>query len=189
MSPRSSTRPSKGSHGVGRRRADRDALEKRRLQAARLFVKGMRPAEVARQLGVSRQSASVWHQAWEEEGVRGLKQAERAGRPPFLTVRELKGVQRALLKGPGAYGWSTQLWTLERVADVIAMETGVRYHVGHVWKILRRLGWSWQKPARRATERDEEAISRWVREEWPEIKKSPAGSRLGSSSRMRAEPR
>jgi transposase len=183
MNPRSS----KGSRGTGRR--DRDALEQRRLRAARLFAKGMRPAEVARELGVSRQSATTWHHAWEEEGVRGLRQAARAGRPALLTEKELNDVRRALLKGPRAYGWSTELWTLQRVADVIAMETGVRYHIGHVWKILGRLGWSWQKPARRAVERDEEAIARWVREEWPEIKNPPAGSRPGSSSRTKAEPR
>jgi len=159
------------------------------LRAARLFAKGMRPAEVARELGVSRQSATVWHRAWQEEGVGGLRQAERAGRPALLTTEELGKVQRALLQGPAAYGWHTELWTLERVGDVIAMETGVRYHVGHVWKILRRLGWSWQKPARRAIERDEEEIARWVREEWPAISNSPAGSRPGSSLRMRAEPR
>ena len=187
MNPRSSTRSSKGSRGGGRH--DRGALEQRRLQAARMFAKGQRPAEVARELGVSRQSATVWHRAWEEEGVAGLRQAERAGRPPLLTTKEVADVERALLKGPAAYGWNTELWTLERVADVIAMETGVRYHVGHVWKVLRRLGWSWQKPARRASERDEEAITRWVREEWPEVKNSPAGSRPGSSSRMRAAPR
>jgi len=168
---------------------DRTALERRRLQAARLFAKGVRPAEVARQLGVSRQSATAWHQAWREEGVRGLRKAERTGRPPRLTAKELKDVQRALLEGPGAYGWGTELWTLERVATVIAITTGVRYHIGHVWKILRQLGWSWQKPARRAIERDEESISRWVREEWPEIKNSLAGSRPGSSSRTKAEPR
>lgn len=186
MSPSSSTRSSRGSRRVG---SFRDALEQRRLRAAGLFAEGVRPAEVARQLGVSRQSATEWHRAWQEEGVRGLRQAERTGRPPRLTTKELKSVQRALLKGPGAYGWRTELWTLQRVADVIAIETGVRYHIGHVWKILRGLGWSWQKPARRAAERDEEAIVRWVREEWPEIKKSPAGSRLGSSSRTKAEPR
>jgi len=92
-------------------------------------------------------------------------------------------------QGPGAYGWSSQLWTLERVADVIEIETGVRYHVGHVWKLMRRLGWSWQKPARRAIERKEDEIAGWVREEWPETKNQHAGSGPGSSSRTRAEPR
>ena len=109
---------------MGGRRANRDVLEQRRLQAARLFEKGVRPAEVARRLGVSRQSATSWQHAWEDEGVRGLRQAERTGRPPLLDGKELKAVERALVKGPSAYGWSSQLWTLERVADVIAIETG-----------------------------------------------------------------
>ena len=187
MNPRSTTRSSTGSRWTERR--DRGALEQRRLRAGRLFAKGVRPAEAARQLGVSRQAATVWHHAWQEEGVRGLRQAERTGRPPVLTAKELCKVERALRAGPAAHGWHTELWTLARVADVIAMETGVRYHIGHVWKILRALGWSWQKPARRAIERDEEEIARWVREEWPTILNSPAGSRPGSSSRMRAEPR
>src|ERR1051326_5195120 len=115
MGPSSSTRSTRGSRGVGGRRVDRDALEQRRLKAARLFAKGVRPAEVARELGVSRQSATDWHHAWKEEGVRGLRQAERTGRPPRLTERELKDVQRALLEGPAAYGWETELWALERV--------------------------------------------------------------------------
>ena len=90
-------------------------------------------------------------------------------------------MRRALLQGPAAYGWKTELWTLERVATVITITTGVQYHIGHVWKILRQLGWSWQKPARRASERDEEAIARWVQEEWPEIKNTLAGPAFHSS--------
>src|SRR5262245_9488277 len=165
-------RSSNGKLGMrGRRPADRKALEERRLQAARLFAKGLHPAEVARQLGGWRQSTCVWFRGWEAEGKQGLKRAERAGRPPLLTEKELRQVERALLKGPRAHGWSTELWTLKRVADVIAMETGVRYQIGHVWRILRRLRWSWQKPARLAMERDEQAIRDWVREEWPATKK------------------
>ena len=122
MNPRSSTRSSEDSRGVGRR--DRGALEQRRLRAAWLFAKGIRPAEVARELGVSRQRHGL------APGVRGLRQAERAGRPPLLTTKELSQVQRALLEGPAAYGWHTELWTLGRVAGVIAIETGIRYHVG-----------------------------------------------------------
>ncbi len=189
MSPRLSTRSNKGSAGTGRRPGDRDALESRRLQAGQLFKEGVRPAEVARRLGVSRQNATVWYHAWEAEGKRGLRKAERAGRPPRLSARQLARVEKALLKGAAAYGWSTQLWTLERVAEVIAIETGVRYGQSGVWDLLRRMNWSWQKPARQAIERDEEKVARWVREEWPEIKKAPAGSRPGSSSRMRAGPR
>ena len=64
------------------------------------------------------------------------------------------------------------------MTGVIARVTGVQYHAGHVWKLLRRLGWSWQKPARQAVERDDEEAQRWVREEWPRIKNPPAGAGL-----------
>ena len=84
-----------------------------------------------------------------------------------------------LLKGPKANGFGTELWTLARVAEVIEAVTGVSYHPGHVWRILReQLGWSRQRPARRAVERDEEAIEVWVKQRWPKIKKAPgAGAR------------
>jgi transposase len=158
-------------------------MEERRRHAARLFRQGLSQAEVARALQVSRQSVSRWHRAWREGGVAALKKAERAGRPPLLTGADLKRVERRLLKGAEANGFPTELWTLERVVEVIAIETGVEYHPGHVWRLLRQMGWSLQKPARRALERDEEAIARWVRETWPEVKKTPPASRPGSSSR------
>lgn len=79
-----------------------------------------------------------------------------------------------LLEGPLAAGFPTDLWTLTRVAQVIERHFGVKYHPGHVWRILRDLGWSPQKPERRARERDEEAIERWRKEDWPRIRKKPA---------------
>lgn len=168
---------------------DREVLEQRRLEAGRLFRQGVWPAEVARRLGVSRQTATVWHHAWQESGTKGLRKAETTGRPALLTAAELHRVEKALLKGPREHGFTTDLWTLQRVAKVIAEATGVEYHPGHVWKLLRRFGWSWQKPSRQAIERDDEEVQRWVREEWPRIKNPPAGSGPGSSSRMRAAPR
>jgi transposase len=185
---RPSTRPSKSSGARSkaarvRPRRDREAMEERRKRAASLFRQGLSQAEVARALEVTRQSVSRWHRAWREGGVAALKKAERAGRPPLLNAAELKRVERRLLKGAEANGFPTELWTLERVTVVIATETGVEYHPGHVWRLLRQMGWSLQKPARRALERDEEAIQRWVAETWPEVKKTPPASRPGSSSR------
>ena len=84
---------------------------------------------------------------------------------------------------PGAHGYATELWTLARVAEVIERITGVRYHPGHVWRLLRELGWSVQRPARRAAERDEEAIARWIKQDWPRVKKAPDAARRGSSSK------
>jgi hypothetical protein len=99
-----------------------------------------------------------------------LRAAGQAGRRPRLSAAELDAVDQALRKGPEAFGFDTELWTLARVAQVIERLTGVRHHPGQVWRILRRLGWSLQRPARRAAERDEVEVARWRVQEWPRIK-------------------
>jgi transposase len=90
-----------------------------------------------------------------------------------MTPEQKEGLKATLLRGPRAAGFRTDLWTLSRVAQVIESHYGVKYHPGHVWRILRNMGWSPQKPERRARERDEEAIERWREEEWPRIEKKP----------------
>lgn len=151
-------------------------LEQRRMKAAKLFEQGVSQAEVARQLGVHRQSVNRWHQAWNQNGIKALKRAGRAGRKARLQPAQLEQVRRGLKSGPEALGYGTALWTIDRVADLIERETGQKYHPGHVWKILRSLGWSCQRPVGRATQRDEPAIQRWKRVRWPEIKKKPFSS-------------
>jgi transposase len=155
---------------TGTWRRDFVGLERRRLEAAHLFAHGATQAEVARTFGVSAQAASVWYRHWRQGGEAALRGAGRAGRRPRLSAAELEAVAEALGKGPEAFGFDTELWTLARIAAVIEQLTGVRYHPGHVWRLLRRLGWSPQRPARRATERDEAEIARWRNEEWPRIK-------------------
>jgi transposase len=101
-----------------------------------------------------------------------LRRAGRAGRLPKITDDQLTQVEAALTKGAEANGYAADLWTLPRVAEVIERVTGVSYHPGHVWHLLReQLGWTWQRPARRAVERDDDAIARWVKQRWPQIKK------------------
>jgi len=146
------------------------AARQRRLQAARLFQQGVSQAEVARGLGVSRQSASRWHARWLKGGRQGLAGPGRWGRPSRLTDRDWRRVERALLQGAQAHGFDTDLWTLPRVAEVIWRLTGVSYHPGHVWWLLRRHDWSPQRPARRAAERNDAEVARWRAEEWPRIK-------------------
>jgi transposase len=163
---------------------ERAAREARRLRAAELFAKGRSQAEVANELGVSRQSAHVWHTRFQQGGVDALRSRGPSGPNPKLSATQLARVEQALLQGARANGFDTDLWTLERVAVVITQLTGVRYHPGHVWVILRhRLGWTLQRPERRASERDEEAIARWVQQEWPRIKRGPPQHRPGLSSR------
>lgn len=173
---------SAGSEPV-RQRRDFSALEARRMRAAEMFRRGARQADVVRELGVSRETASQWYARWSSGGKRALRGAGRAGRLPRLDDKDLDRVQRALRKGPLANGFPTELWTLARVADVIESVTGVAYHPGHVWRILGQMGWSRQRPARRAVERDDEAIATWVADRWPKVKKTPDGGAPGSSSR------
>jgi len=188
---RSSTRPSTVPVVLRKRprQPDRSVQEARRRSAAKLFKEGHPQADVARFQQVSRQSVSRWYASWRQGGLTALKKAPRTGRPPQLTPAQLRRVEQALLKGARANGYTTELWTLQRVAEVIGRITGVQYHPGHVWKILRKLGWTRQRPARRAAERDQEAIETWVRERWPELKKTPDEIAPGSSSRTRAASR
>jgi transposase len=173
----------------GRSESDREVLEDRRRRAAEMFRRGETQAEVARELRVSRQSVSRWHEEWQAGGVRALKRAPRAGRPSKLSAAQLKKIERSLLKGPAANGFPNSLWTLKRVGEVIERVTGVSYHQGHVWKILQSLGWSLQRPAKRPRERDDEALDRWRWERWPQVKKTPDDAEPGSSSRTnRASP-
>ena len=179
---------------VGTRpRRDFAGLEDRRRKAGRLFAKGKTQAEVSRELEVSRQSVSRWYADWQAGGNRALTGAGRAGRMPKLSERQREAVVTELERGPLTHGYPTELWTLARVAEVIEATTGVSYHPGHVWRILRQMGWSRQRPARRAVERDDEAIARWVAEDWPRVKKTPVAGTRGSASRTsrgsRSSPR
>jgi len=106
-------------------------------------------------------------------GREGLRGAGRAGRRPKLCPDQLAEVESALIQGAEANGYPNDLWTLQRAAQVIQHVTGVSYHPARVWYVLRSgLGWTWQRPARRATERNDEAIQRWVKRRWPQLKKA-----------------
>jgi transposase len=172
---------------IFRPRRDFKGLEARRKRAAGLFASGKdTQAQIARKLGVSRTSVHRWHLAWQKNGFAGLRRAGRAGRKPRLDREDLRELDRALREGAVAHGFSTELWTLPRVARVIEKITGVHYHPGHVWRILRALDWTLQRPARRAKERNESLIQRWVSKDWPRVKKTPADGGPGSFSRTRA---
>jgi transposase len=165
---------------------DHELLEKRRLKAAKLFAEGKGPSEVARLLKVRRQSAHAWQQQWREGGTAGLCSKGAAGPKCKLSAEQQADVAAALLEGPEKHGHATAVWTLPRVAKLIADRTGQSYHPGHVWRVLRGLGFSCQQPTRRAIERDEAAIAHWKRVEWPRLKKRPAGKNAPSSSSTKA---
>ena len=148
-----------------------EQLENRRRQAIRLFKAGKNLPAIARALSASVSSVFRWLQTYREKGVRGLKPQPTPGRPPKLTKAQKSRLVQVLLNGPLAAGYRTDLWTLSRVAKVIHKQFGVQYHPSHVWKLLVGLGWSCQKPERRALQRDEEEIAHWKRYRWPHIKK------------------
>jgi transposase len=161
---------------------DRVKLERRRMQAARLLEEGLSEAEVARQVGVHRQSVNRWTKQLSSGGRSALKRAARTGRPPQLLPADLRRIEQGLKRGPEAIGYGTSLWTAWRVVDLIERECGVKYSTVHAWRVLRSLGWTPQRPTGRATERDEEKIHRWKRKRWPELKKTPQSADKPSSS-------
>jgi transposase len=167
-------------------RRDFDLLEKRRLRAARLLDKGVPQAEVARRVGVHRQSVSRWAATLQSEGTKGLKKAGRAGRKPRLNAEDLAALEEGLKAGPQVCGYPTALWTSQRVAHLIEQQTGIRYHPDHVCRILAKLRWSCQRPVGRALERDERKLAHWKKKRWPDIKKKPHGKAAPSFSSTKA---
>ena len=151
-------------------------LERRRLRAAKLFEKQTKQAEIARQLNVSREAVSQWYEIWQQQGLEGLRSKGHPGQKAQLTASQKKEVERILLKGPIAAGHATDSWTLDRIATVIKKVSAIRYHPGHVWHILKGMGWSCQKPKTRPKERHEKAIRHWRQKAWSRIKKKPENS-------------
>ena len=119
--------------------------------------------------------------------MRGLRQAGRTGRPPKLSSAQLRELERALKRWPEAFGFASGLWTAARVRDLIEYRSGVRYHEDHVWRLLRKLNWTCQRPSGRALERDEQTIRNWKKYRWPGIKKKPSASGVRSSSSTKAD--
>lgn len=149
-----------------------------------LLADGVSQAEVARRLGVTPAAVCKWNgkrgksaQAWK----RG-----RLGRPAKLTARHRQSLERILREGAQAHGFLTDLWTLPRIAAVLARQVGVQLHPGHLWRVLGVMGWSVQRPEKRAVQRDEQAIARWKRHTWPALKKKPSAKDAASSSSTRA---
>ena len=150
---------------------DRQAFERIRLQAGELFAAGRSQTEVAHPPGVSRQTDRRGQGRGRPGGPSARRRPGPTGHTPRLSDAQLEAVRQALRQGTRAHGFDTDHWTLARIATVIEQVTGVAYHPGHVWKLLRRrLGWRLQRPARRAIERDEQAILRWVESDWPRIR-------------------
>ena len=151
-----------------------DEAAKKRLRAGRMLKAGKRPAEVAQAVGVARQTVYTWKALLDEGGIDALRAVPPRGRPAKLDEVQLVGLRRALLQSPTEHGFGTELWTLKRVATLVERLYGVKYGQTQIWRILGALGFSAQKPERRAVERDDDAVRQWQRRTWPRLKKKPS---------------
>jgi transposase len=155
---------------------DPAVVEQRRRRAIALLRSGHKPVEVASMLGVDRRSVRRWNAACREHGLRALRSRRNTGRPAKLDDQQRAQLRSTLIGGAIRVGFPTDLWTCPRVAATIRKLFGVSYHVDHLPRLLRSLGFSPQKPRRQAIERDEKRIAGWRYVQWPRIKKKPKHS-------------
>lgn len=152
-------------------------LQARRTRAVALLKQGCSYQAVATLVQSSISSLVRWMQSFRRKGKAGLKPRPTPGRPPQMQRPQKQALVALLKRGARAAGYPTELWTSRRVAEQIRQQWGIAYHPGHVWKILVGLGWSCQKPERRALQRNPRKIRAWKQRDWPRIKKSPAPAR------------
>jgi transposase len=152
-----------------------------------MLERGLSQSEIARQVRVGRQSVARWVHQYRAQGKSALRKAGRAGRKPRLSEKQRQQLEKLLVAGPERLGYETPLWTCPRVAHLIEQEFDVRYHEGHVWKILVGLGWSPQRPEGRARERNEEQIQQWKKRVWPALKKKRSERGVSSFSSTKAD--
>ncbi|GAA1351658.1 winged helix-turn-helix domain-containing protein [Streptomyces beijiangensis] len=155
--------------GGGLTDAERAGRERVRLQAVASFEAGEKNREVAAALRVAGRSVERWRRQWREDGLAGVASKGSPGQPR-LSDAQMHRLKRELDCGPLAHGWADQRWTLARVKTLIGRLFHISYTVEGTWRLLRRHGWSWQQPARRAIERDEDAVEMWRREVWPRVR-------------------
>ena len=144
-----------------------------RVRAARPLLRGEAPAQVALKVGAPRQTVYRWLDVLKADGIDALRVTNEGGRPSQLDDEQHEQLGQILLAGAQAAGFGTDLWTLKRVRETIKRRFGVQYSEVHVWRLLGKLGFSSQKPEKRAKERNEAAIERWKKRTWPALKKSP----------------
>lgn len=159
-----------------------DEITRKRVCAGRLLKKGKKPSDVAHAVGVARQTVYTWKSVLDEGGIDALRAMPAPGRPARLDEWQLKDLRRTLLQKPSEYGFDTELWTLKRVGLLIQQRYGVKFGLTNIWLILGALGFSAQKPERRAIERNPDAVRHWKQHTWAALKKKPSGRGVKSSS-------
>lgn len=159
--------------------ADGSHRVSKRVGAVLLNHEQKTSGEIASLLRSSRSKVSQWLRTYEDQGVEGLMEGRRTGRPSLLT-----DLQKVLLcdivdSGPIAYGLITGVWTAKLISEIIEEEFGIKYHPSHVWKLLQDFGFSVQSPKRLLAKADDEKRQKWIKETYPGIKKKSAVNRQG----------
>jgi transposase len=152
---------------------DKEARVAQRLHGILLSLEGHTTTEIARMLKVHRSTVPLWIEQWNQHRETGLLEGQRSGRPTDLKPLQRQQLQDILDSGPVAYGLETGIWTSPVITQVIENEFGVRYHPGHVRKLLKQLGYSMQRPTTRLVQADPVQKNRWVRYRYPNLKKKP----------------
>ena len=153
-------------------RLTREQMEERRMRAGTDLKAGMKQADVARKYGVSTATACRWAQTIQDEGIDGLRMHKSKGQPTKLNEEEQLKLVDILIAGPRAYGYKTDLWNSNRVAEVIRKEFRVTYHIHHIPKLLHRLGFRSIKPKRQAKEKSNKLKQEWLNTTWVQVKKN-----------------
>lgn len=156
--------------------------EERRKRGWALYQAGWKQKDIAEALGVTKGAVSQWIKKGQEGGEAALKERPKPGAPRRLRTEDRQRIPVLLERGAASFGFRGEVWTCARVAKVIQMAFGVRYHPAHVSRILKELDWTPQKPMRRAKQRREAEIQRWKEERWPALKKKPPKKGAPSSS-------
>jgi transposase len=157
-----------------------DAQEALRRRAVMAIREGMGISEAARVFKVSRMAIYKWLARVEEGDLRSLKSRKR-GRPPESRLQPHQvgtAVRMITARCPDQLMLPFALWTREAVADLLERRFGVRVSIWTAGRYLRSWGFTPQKPVRRAYERDERAVRRWLTKDYPAIR--ALAKRLGA---------
>ena len=166
----------------------REFRQRLRGEAAERFARGDASAVIAKDLRVSMRSVQRWRRAWTGGGITALGSSGPAS-VPRISREQFAVLEAELAKGPTAHGWADQKWTLARIKTMIGRRFHLFYTIQGVAKLLKRNGWSCQVPARRAIERDEAAVTGWVKEVWPQVEDARRHAEPGSSSKTKLASR
>lgn len=153
--------------------SSQNVREYRRLRAVELFNNGMKAVRIAEVLGVTRGAVSQWLKRYREQGIDSLCHRVMQKRPAKLSDSQIERLKAMLSQGAEDFGYSGAVWTARRIRELIEIKFGVKYTVRHVQRLMKKCGWTPQKPAVCASQKDLENLTQWREQQWPDIKKSP----------------